>query len=102
MATAQSITSQPNGFPSNITPASTTVGPTLESTGQRLYSPDPLAPDFGVLLCNDDMAPAYRKGDTLLVRQRHDGETVEVGAEYLFSQRRHTGVSGSRRSRWPT
>ena len=90
MATAQSITSKPNGFPNNTPRAHTTAGATLEPTGRPLYSPDPLAPDFGVHLCGDDMAPAYRRGDTLLVRALREGEQVTARADYLFAQRDRT------------
>jgi hypothetical protein len=40
------------------------------------------------------MAPAYRKGDTLLVRHSREGEGVTVGDDYLFSQRGKAGQSG--------
>jgi hypothetical protein len=90
MATAQSITSKPSGFPNNTPRADTTAGATLLPTGDKLYSPDPLAPDCGVHLCSDGMAPAYRKGDTLLVRTLREGEQVTAGADYLFAQRDHT------------
>jgi hypothetical protein len=90
MATAQSITSKPSGFPNNIPRADTTAGATLEPTGQPLCSPDPLAPDFGVHLVVDQMAPAYRRGDTVLVRALRKGEEVTADADYLFAQRDHT------------
>lgn len=69
----------------NTIGADTTAGATLYPTGKALYSPEPLAPDFGVHLCSDDMAPAYRKGDTLLVRHRRKGEPITDDADYLFA-----------------
>lgn len=51
-----------------------------------LYSPDPLAPDFGVRLGNNDNAPAYRTGDTVLVRHRRKGERIQAGADYIFAR----------------
>ena len=89
MATAQSITSKVNGFPKSIPRADTTAGATLEPTGHRLYSPDPLAPDFGVHLVVDTMEPVYRKGDTVLVRALREGEEVTANDDYLFAQQHH-------------
>lgn len=81
-----------NGVPATTRGASvpnTTAGNTLFPSGSTLLPPDPLAPEFGLHLCNDYMAPAYRKDDIVLVRALRTDERVTPDVDYLFAQRDH-------------
>jgi hypothetical protein len=70
------------------------VGNAHVPTGTCHQPTDPLHIQFGVTLCNDDNAPAYRNGDMVLVRALYAGERVEKGGDYLFARGVDKGLHG--------
>ena len=64
----------------------TTAGATLVPTGGYEATSSPLHIDFAIRLVTDDMAPAYRKGDTVFLRHVAPGAKNNLGDDYLMAK----------------
>ena len=109
MATVQSITSKPNGFPQNIPHAVNLDGASLPATGDTLYPPHSAAAEFGLRVVSDFMSPAYETGDIILCRSLRKGERLSIGGDYVFATEAEGGrvcvlarLTGRTQARWLT
>jgi hypothetical protein len=64
----------------------TTAGATLTPTGGYVDTGSSLHIDLAIRLVTDDLAPAYRKGDTVFLRHVAPGETIRFGDNYLLAK----------------